>query len=299
MNAYLLNIFSQRLLNDEINKITDGKNNVITIDYDESNIDNVLDECAYFSLLNDEKIVIVKNFKLNASSKPLEKYLDNPNPSTKLILVVDSIDKRNAVYKKIKDKGHIIEISELKNNELTTKINNYCKSIGVSINYLAVNKLIEYNLNNYDLILNEIDKFSVITKEINEEIVETYGSKLNGEDTFNLCDAITSKDYKKEEELVEKYISEKLEVIPLVALLANQYRIIYATKELSGTNEYIANKLGIHPYRVKLAKDKSYLYTKDEIKQILLWLCDLDKNLKSLNVNEYSLLKEFLIKIKK
>ena len=299
MNAYLLNIFSQRLLNDEINKITDGKNNVITINYDESNIDNVLDECAYFSLLNDEKIVIVKSFKLNASSKPLEKYLDNPNPSTKLILVVDSIDKRNAVYKKIKDKGHIIEISELKNNELTTKINNYCKSIGVSINYLAVNKLIEYNLNNYDLILNEIDKFSVITKEINEEIVETYGSKLNGEDTFNLCDAITSKDYKKEEELVEKYISEKLEVIPLVALLANQYRIIYATKELSGTNEYIANKLGIHPYRVKLAKDKSYLYTKDEIKQILLWLCDLDKNLKSLNVNEYSLLKEFLIKIKK
>ncbi len=297
MNTYLINIFSLKLLEDELNKITNGKDNIVNINYDESNIDNVLDECAYFSLMNDKKIVIVKNFKLNASSKPLEKYLDSPNPNTKLILIVDSIDKRSTIYKKIKDKGQIIEISELKPNELSTKINSYCKTKDISIDYLALNKLIEYNLSNYDLILNEIDKISISTNKITEESIELYGSKLNGEDTFSLCDAITNKDYKKTNELVERFIIEKMEVIPFVALLASQYRIIYATKELSGTNEVIAKKLNIHPYRVKLAKDKAHLYSKDEIKQIILWLCDLDMNLKSLNVNQYTLLKEFLIKL--
>ena len=183
MNTYLINVYSIRLLEEELNKITNGKDNIISINYDESNIDNVLDECAYFSLLNDEKIVIVKNFKLNAASKPLEKYLENPNLNTKLILVVEGIDKRSSIYKKIKDKGTIIEITELKPNELTTKINNYCKNKGISIDYSSVNKLIEYNLNNYDLILNEIDKLSIVTNKITEDIVNEYSSKLNGEDT--------------------------------------------------------------------------------------------------------------------
>ncbi len=298
MNTYLISSFSIRLLEDEINKIILGKDNIISINYDESNIDNVLDECAYFSLLNEEKYVIVHNFKINASSKPLEKYLDNPNLNTKLILVVDSIDKRSIIYKKIKEKGTIIEINELKPNELSNKVNTYCKNKGLSIDYTSVNKLIDYNINNYDLILSDIDKISIITNKITPEVVEEYASKINGDDTFNLCDAITSKNYKEESILLEKYISEKKEVIPLISLLAGQYRIIYAIKELSGTDESIGKKLDIHPYRVKLARNKAYLYSKDEIKNILLGLCDLDKNIKSLNVDNYSLLKEFLINIK-
>ncbi len=297
MNTYLMNIYSIRLLDEEINKITNGKENIIYINYDESNIDNVIDECAYFSLMNEEKIVIVKNFKINTSSKPLEKYLDNPNPNTKLILVVDNIDKRSTLYKKIKEKGTIIEISELKTSELSNKINNYCKSKNIQIDYASVNLLTLYNLNNYDLILNEIDKLSIISKKITEDVITTYASRLNGEDTFTLCDAITSKNYLAISELVEKFIIEKMEVVPFVALLAGQYRIIYATKELNVSNETIASKLNIHPYRVKLAKEKAYLYSKEEIKNIILWLCDLDRDLKSLNVNQYTLLKDFLIKL--
>ena len=204
MNTYLLNITSSRLIEEEINKIINGKNNIIYIDYEESSVDNVLDECAYFSLLNEEKVVIVKNFKLNAASKPLEKYLDNPNLNTKLILIVDSIDKRNAIYKKIKDKGTIIELGELNSSELSKKINSYCKKNNIIIDYMAVNKLIEYNLSNYDLILNEIDKLAILSSKIDINIIDEYSSKLNGEDTFGLCDAITSKNYKSIKELMDK-----------------------------------------------------------------------------------------------
>ena len=137
----------------------------------------------------------------------------------------------------------------------------------------------------------------IITNKITSDIVETYSTKLNGEDIFGLCDAITSKNYKSISKLLDDFILEKMEVVPLVSLLAGQYRIIYTTKELNESNESIGSKLNIHPYRVKLAKEKAYLYSKEELKDILLKLCDLDKNLKSLNVNQYALLKEFLISI--
>ena len=297
MKTYLLSIFSYRLLNEELDKIIINKDNIININYDESNIDDIIKECSYFSLLDEEKTIVVNNFKLNSSSKDLDKYLDNPNPNTTLILITSSIDKRNSLYKKIKDKGIVTEINELKINELTTKVNNYCKNNNIKIDYLALNKLLEYNLNNYDLILSDIDKIGISYENITLDIVNEYASVLVGDNIFNLCDAITSKDFNKANILLNKYIEEKGEIIPLITLLANQYRIIYATKELKESNDQIAKRLDVHPFRVKLAKDKSLLYGVDELKDILLKLCDLDKELKSLNVSEYTLFKKFLINI--
>lgn len=298
MNTYLISIFSLRLTYDEVDKITAGKSNIIRINYDESNIDNVLDECSYFSLLNEEKIVIVNNFKIDANSKPLEKYLKNPNPATKLILITNSIDKRSTIYKLIKEKGTIIEINELKPSELTSKINSYAKKEGVMIDYLAVNKLIDYNLNNYDLILSEIDKLKLIKNKITKEDIIDYGSKIIGEENFALCDAITTKNKEETSKLLNDFIQNKEEVTPFVALLASSYRIILAVKSLSNkSNETIAKELNIHPYRVKLARDKASLYTLTELYNIIISLTDLDYKIKSMNVDNYMLLKIFLINI--
>ncbi len=298
MNTYLISIFSLRLTYDEVEKITAGKSNIIRINYDESNIDNVLDECSYFSLLNEEKIVIVNNFKIDTNSKPLEKYLKNPNPATKLILITNSIDKRSTIYKLIKEKGTIIEINELKPSELTSKINSYAKKEGVMIDYLAVNKLIDYNLNNYDLILSEIDKLKLIKNKITKEDIIDYGSKIIGEENFALCDAITTKNKEETSKLLNDFIQNKEEVTPFIALLASSYRIILAVKSLSNkSNETIAKDLNIHPYRVKLARDKASLYTLTELYNIIISLTDLDYKIKSMNVDNYMLLKIFLINI--
>ncbi len=298
MNTYLISIFSLRLTYDEVEKITAGKSNIIRINYDESNIDNVLDECSYFSLLNEEKIVIVNNFKIDTNSKPLEKYLKNPNPATKLILITNSIDKRSTIYKLIKEKGTIIEINELKPSELTSKINSYAKKEGVMIDYLAVNKLIDYNLNNYDLILSEIDKLKLIKNKITKEDIIDYGSKIIGEENFALCDAITTKNKEETSKLLNDFIQNKEEVTPFIALLASSYRIILAVKSLSNkSNETIAKELNIHPYRVKLARDKASLYTLTELYNIIISLTDLDYKIKSMNVDNYMLLKIFLINI--
>ena len=158
MNIYLISSFSERLLNDELNKITKSATNITKINYSDSNINEVIEECNYISLLDEEKIVIVRNFKISAESKKIESYLEHPNDKTKLILITDSIDKRSVIYKLINKNGHVIEISELKPNELNMKANNYAKSQNIKISYGASNLLFEYNLNNYDLVLNEIDK---------------------------------------------------------------------------------------------------------------------------------------------
>lgn len=298
MNTYLLSIFSLRLTYEEIDKITAGKNNIIKINFDECSINDIIDECSYFSLLNEEKIVIVNNFKIDKDVKILEKYLNNANPNTRLILVANGIDKRSSLYKLIKEKGTFIEINELKPNELNNKILAYTKKEGIELDYLALNKLIDYNLGNYDLILCEIDKLKILSNKITSEDIENYGSKILGEENFALCDAISQKDKKLTAKLLADFIQNKEDVFPFLGLLASQYRIIIAVKALSSkSNETIAKDLGIHPYRVKLAKEKAYLYTIEELYQIMLDLADLDYKLKTLNIDQYVLLKIFLLNI--
>lgn len=294
MNIYLISSFSERLLNDELNKITKSATNITKINYSDSNINEVIEECNYISLLDEEKIVIVRNFKISAESKKIESYLEHPNDKTKLILITDSIDKRSVIYKLINKNGHVIEISELKPNELNMKANNYAKSQNIKISYGALNLLFEYNLNNYDLVLNEIDKISNITKDITEREVEEYGAKLVSDESYALADAITNKNYAVISKLLNDFEASKNDCIPFVALLASSYRLIYFAKAMNKTPDEIARILAVHPYRMKLAKEKSIKYTKEELENILLELAELDYKFKSVNIPQYSLLKTFI-----
>lgn len=295
MNTYLINSFSLRLLYDEINKITAGSNNIIKLNMDEITISNLINECSYYSLLKETKYVVVNNFKLLKDNNKIIDYLKDPHPDTVLILITDKIDKRSVIYKEIVKSGEIIIIENTIN--LNQKISEYSLNKNIKIDFKGINKLLENNLNNYDLVLNEIDKINIITDNITYEDVLKYTSKLIGEDNFAFCDVVIKKDYQEIMIYFNEFKQLRQEVIPFIALLASQYRLMYAVKPLNKTPDAIAKDLGVHPYRVKLAKEKGTMYTRDELQKKLLDLCDLDYNLKTSTVDKYMLLKIFLVNV--
>ena len=295
MNVYLIKSYSLRLLHDEINKIIGKSTNVIRINMDETTIDNIIQECAYLSFLDENKYVIVNNFKINKENSELEKYFKEPNPQTILILITDNIDKRTSIYKKINSLGNVIIIDEIK--DIGSKINNYAKEKGVSIDFLSIKHLLSKNLNNYDLTLNEIDKIGIITNKIDKEIIDKYTYALIGEDNFEFCDAIIKKDYGLIKKQLNDFINLKCELLPFIGLLASQFRLIYTVKSLTGNYNIIAKNLNEHPYRVKLAQENGVRYSKDELQKILLDLCDLDYNIKTANIDKYMLFKIFIINL--
>ena len=89
----------------------------------------------------------------------------------------------------------------------------------------------------------------------------------------------------------------KQETAPFISLLAGQYRLMYSIKFLAGSSEEIAKTLEVHPYRIKLAKEKSLNYSLKELEKKLLDLCDLDYKTKTTNIDKYLLLKIFLFNI--
>ena len=65
MNTYLIKSFSLRLLNEELEKITKDIPNIIKFSFNETSTREICEECAYYSLLDEKKCVIVFGFKVD------------------------------------------------------------------------------------------------------------------------------------------------------------------------------------------------------------------------------------------
>lgn len=309
--VYIIKSDSYRLLDTKIKELTKeiDKENITHFDLTIDNLNTIIEECNYTSLFNDKKAIIVNNvnifstkYEYKEDMELLEKYLNNPNNNTILIFITDNISVKKKCVKIIKDNKNLFELKKPIGEDLKKLVIDYLKINNFKIENSALTKLIN-NLNeNYDFILNELDKVIVTKKDylITNEDIDKYTIKLEEENIFDFVDLVIKKDTKNIFIKLEKYIQEKQEPAIILANIASQYRLIYSVKNLikdGFTEKDIALELGIHPYRVKLAHEKSYNYTNEELKEKLLSIGSLDEKIKLGIIDKYVALKLFLVNL--
>lgn len=308
--AYIIKCNSYRLLKSKLDELTNGidKENIIYFDYDETNMKSIIEECNYTSLFNDSKAIIVRNINIFGTKYEykeelgiLEEYLKNENKNTVLIFITDSTSIKKKCVKMIKDSGNLLDIPMPKDKELEIAIREYLNKLGYKIESNALAKLINNLDYNYDYILNELDKIIIVKKDyvINLSDINKYSINIKKDNIFDFVDLIIKKD-KLMYEHMEEFINSKEEPAILLANLATQYRLIYASKNLTreGMSEkQIADSLEIHPYRVKLAISNSYNYSCDELKEKLLYIGKLDELIKTGLLDKYTALKLFITSV--
>ncbi len=308
---YIIKSESYRLLDAKIKELTDGidTDNITHFDLTIVNFKDIIEECNYTSLFNDKKAVIVNNtnifgakYEYKEDMELLEKYLNNSNKDTELIFIADSISLKKKCVKIIKDNGNLFELKKPVGDDLRKMVIDYLKQDNFKIENSALTKLITNTVENYDFILNELDKVIVVKKDylITNEDIDKYTIKIIEENIFDFVDLVIKKDTKNIFIKLEKYIQEKQEPAILLSNIASQYRLIYSVKNLTRkgySEKEIADELGIHPYRVKLAREKGYNYTNNELKEKLLSIGSLDEKVKLGIIDKYVALKLFLVNL--
>jgi len=308
---YIIKSNSYRLTKQKINELISGieKDNIAYFDLTENNIKEVLEECNYNSLFNEKKAIIVNNtnifntkYEYKEELNYLENYLNNPNINTILIFIADSVSLKKKCVKIINDNNNYFNLMMPKDDELKSEIKEYLKQNNYKIENNALNLIIDNLEENYDYILNELDKVIIIKKDYKntKEDIDKYTIKNKKDNIFDFVELIIKKNESKIYEYLERYIDDKNEPAILFANIATQYRIIYSSKNLikEGYSEKeIASLLDIHPYRVKLAINNSYNYTNKELLEKLLYIGELDEQIKLGILDKYIALKLFIINI--
>ena len=310
-NITLIYHLDQEFINNKINEIKENLKiediSIIKYTYD-NNMDSIIEDANTKNLFGDKKLIIVENSTfINESDKldisPLETYLDNFNKDTYLIftLISESVDTRRKIFKKIKEVGNIIAYEKIDNKFFI----NYISDILKQNNKKMEPRLIEEFLNKvgYDLgnIKNELEKLFILinNEKIKEEDIKSINTNNKEESLFSLIDSIVNKEISKSIKLYRYFIDKNEEVIKIIAMLANKYRLIYQTKLLyqEGKNKYDISKiLGVHNYAISLAITTSFKYTDSELIRILKELYNLDLDIKIGKVNDKFALEMFILK---
>ena len=305
--VYLLYGTKDFEIEEEIKKLSKGIDEMNISKYDLNNdmLSLALEDAKTMSLFGDKKLVIVDNANMftgstSKDSELIEEYLNHINENTTLVLIVhnDKLDTRKKITKLIKKVGKVQEF----NDELdtTSLVRRLFKDY--NIDYKPIQLFIDRVGNNPLIIQSEINKIKIYKdndKNITEEDILNLTAKLIEIDIFKLIDYIVRKNKEKALELYYEMLKMNEEPIKIVVILANQFRIMYQSKELlkKGYSEKdIANTLKIHPYRVKLAIQNSRNYTSDILLKNLNALADIDIGIKTGTINKDLALELFILK---
>ena len=305
--VYLLYGTKDFEIEEEIKKLSKNIDEMNISKYDLNNdmLSLALEDAKTMSLFGDKKIVIVDNANMftgstSKDSDLIEEYLNHINENTTLILIVhnDKLDTRKKITKLIKKIGKVQEY----NDELdtTSLVRRLFKDY--NIDYKTIQLFIDRVGNNPLIIQNEINKIKIYkgnNRNITEEDILNLTTKLIEIDIFKLIDYIVRKNKEKALELYYEMLKMNEEPIKIVVILANQFRIMYQSKELlkKGYSEKdIASTLKIHPYRVKLAIQNSRNYTSDILLKNLNALADIDIGIKTGTINKALALELFILR---
>ncbi len=305
--VYLLYGTKDFQINEEIKKITKNQDKMNISKYDLNNdlLKDALEDAKTISLFNEDKTIIIDNANMFTASTSkdsdlIEEYLNHINPSATLIFIAhtDKLDARKKITKLIKKVGQVKEYNDDINpanlvKKLLKDYNIAPQTINLFLNRVGHNPLI---------IQNEINKIKIYKdqdKNIKDEDILNLTTKIIEIDIFKLIDYIVKKDREKALELYYEMLKMNEEPIKIIVILANQFRIMYQSKELlkKGYSEKdIANILKIHPYRVKLAIQNSRQYTSQTLLKYLNNLADIDIGIKTGTINKNLALELFILK---
>ena len=300
MNLYLFYGNNKSIINDKINNIINKynivDNNIIKYDL-EDNLDNIIEEASMISLFGDTKLIIINTtFKEEIDIDKLEDYLKNYNSNSYLVfLASDKVDTRRKLYKLITKYGIIEEVNS-DDNYIRSYIKECIKDYKIDINYF-LSKVSD----NLDNIKNELDKlmlYKIEDKNITNKDIDDLVIPNIEEDIFALTDSVITNNIDKSITLYNKFMDKNYEPVYIIGLLGNQFTLLYQVKKLYNigkNNNEIASILGVHPYRVKLAIQNSYYYTESDLVKYIYKLGNLDKDIKTGNIDKTLGLELFLI----
>jgi len=264
----------------------DGK---IIIDLNTSSFSDLLDEAGMMSMFCPTKVIIANNFNIDKITENdfnyLEKYLNNPNKDSYIILLANKIDSRKKSYKLLKDYFKIIDGTSFNNGDVLE----YFKNILIEKKYQM--RDIEYfinkvgnDINNINLELSKLmiykEKDKIITiNDINLLVKDNIENVM-----YEFTNAYFDKDYDKLMTMYERFKRDNISQDYLISSLAGSIRtniIIKLLKNQGKSNQEIAKVIGKKEFFVKKTLERLYYYTLNGLTETLIRLADIDYQFKS------------------
>ena len=316
MNTYLIISETIYFMQNTLNTLKNGIDNVVSFNLQENTLSEVLEEASYLSMFNDQKCIIVKNAQIFASNKGVEskkykedadkllKYLDNENKNVKLIFVLNGkADSKKKIYSILNEHNNVYTEKKITKTDIKNELNKIVIDNGYTIEDKSLWYIINNSLGNLDLCVNELNKLFIYYSKkcaIKYEDVIALTSKGIEENNFKLVDSIINKNLEESLKNLKEAQIFKIEPSVIIALLYREFRLMLSVKlyeEVRLKPIEIMSNLKLADWQLQKVKANLQMYNKDEIKTQIIKLGDIDYQYKSGLINKDVVLIKYILNL--
>lgn len=247
------------------------------------------DTLPFFS---EHRLICVKNSGLFKSSNDLADYLKTMPNSTHIVFVENEIDKRNRLYKAVKELGYISEMNGMDERNLKLWVSTTLKAGGKKITESSALYFLNKCGTDMVLLSQELEKLicyaydrDVIT---NEDIDAVCTTLVTGK-VFQMIDAIASGRQGQALTLYYDLLTLREKPLSILFLLSRQFNILLQVKELSGhgyNNSIIASKVSVPPFAVNKYIAQAKNFSKTRLIEALEACASIEEQIKTGRLNE-------------
>lgn len=266
-------------------------------------LEQIMNNCETLPFISEKRVVLINDFKLiegikskyidDEEEKLLASYLKGLPEHCILIITADSADKRKKLYKAVLEQGSVYEFGKLDESSLRSYITKRFRESGKKAEPAVIAQIIEasgyydkdsdYSLFNLE---NDIKKAIAYSDDINIEEESVYNAISGNLDTdvFAMIDSLSQNRKDEAYHILHNLLSSGENEFKLIKLLASQFEIVLAIKEMNEEGKsFLQMKeiLGIHEYRIKKAALFAHKYSISSLKKILMKIYNIDKNIKT------------------
>ena len=220
---------------------------------DVKEIISLADTMPFFA---ERRLVLIDGSGFFKSSAPEElvNYIPEIPESTCMVFVENEVDKRNKLYKKVKDNGYAAELKKQDADQLMRWAAGILSKDGKKITRQVMEYFMERTGDDMENIRMELEKLICYTmgrEVITKEDVEAVGTVHVTNRIFEMVTAIVAGNTRKAMDLYEDLLTLKEPPMRIMFLIAKQFNQLLQVKELAGKGAQkseIASRVKVPPF---------------------------------------------------
>lgn len=257
--------------------------------YDGKDLDlNELSEIAQtLPFFSERRLIVLENSGLFKNQNDLSELLKIIPESTFFVFVEQEVDKRNKLFKLIKDSGTVSEMNGLDEKNLKLFVASLFQQEGKKISENTVTYLLDKCGSDMMNIRNEADKLisyaydrEVISPEDIDAVITT---QITGK-IFQMIDAIGSKQQNKALGLYYDLLALREKPMSILYLITRHFNLLLQTKDLSARSYSAANisdMVGVPPFAVSKYINQSRNFNSKRLKEALEFGAEVEEQVKT------------------
>lgn len=297
--------YLKRIYKKELKKAIVGEEDTInyssfegkSIDWNE--VTDIADTLPFFA---ERRLILIENSGLFKTQSSLPDYLKKLPGTTCMVFVETEIDKRNRLYKTVRELGRAVELKEQEEGTLIRWIAGRIKKENKQVTEKTVRLFLSKTGSAMENIEQELEKLFCYTLDsdvITEEAVEAVCTVSVKNKIFEMIHAIAEKRQKDALDLYYDLLFLKEAPMRILYLLNRQFQILMQIKELLNTGldrKEIAARAGINPYFAGRYIAEADCFSKEQLRRAVEECAECEEAVKTGQMNEKMGVELFIVK---